>query len=310
MDSAARIQPDPSLSLTLLGTTAATIATFCSVFQLEKSSSRWRFRPKEFATNREARNNVMATQVFWQSFWYLMAFYVPFPILVSSHFIDLLPSNYHVLALMTLISPIQGFFNFLVYVRRSALSGKPRDETQHTHRSMGNKSRRFRSFMGPGTSTTSLSRFGAPASTNASVVFESSASSNPRMLIYNSNHSSVAIREATVTIDELPEDVSCSDGGDSGSEEKFYHDDGEETGDHRSGTEEDVDGQIELGIMDNPNCAPTADKFEGTESTGDGEAAAEAKTELVDKRPLDRADADVERSESFDERFDGYRSGS
>eukprot|EP00980_Cylindrotheca_fusiformis_P025764 scaffold14574_cov123-Cylindrotheca_fusiformis.AAC.1 len=98
-------------AICLTGVTVATIMLFLSVYKLERSSSRWRFAVRR-------GGDTMTAKVFWRCFWYLLAFYVPWPIYFASYFVELKERNYGFLLVLQILSPSQGFCNSLVYYQR------------------------------------------------------------------------------------------------------------------------------------------------------------------------------------------------
>eukprot|EP00523_Entomoneis_sp_CCMP467_P013385 CAMPEP_0168796444 /NCGR_PEP_ID=MMETSP0725-20121227/16765_1 /TAXON_ID=265536 /ORGANISM="Amphiprora sp., Strain CCMP467" /LENGTH=286 /DNA_ID=CAMNT_0008847573 /DNA_START=251 /DNA_END=1111 /DNA_ORIENTATION=- len=71
----------------------------------------------------------MQEQVFWRCFWYLLAFYLPWPILLVANFVELNESNYPFWVALAIFAPSQGFLNSLVYYQRS--SGATRTWVQY-----------------------------------------------------------------------------------------------------------------------------------------------------------------------------------
>lgn len=66
-------------------------------------------------------NMALTRRVFWQSFWYILAFYVTLPYLIFSHNLSF-PTRLHYevnLAFTAILAPAQGFLNSLVYFQRS-----------------------------------------------------------------------------------------------------------------------------------------------------------------------------------------------
>jgi hypothetical protein len=56
-------------------------------------------------------------QTFWQALFYLGAFYVTWPILLAAQFSEVAQDSYAWLVVVSILGPLQGFLNFLVYAR-------------------------------------------------------------------------------------------------------------------------------------------------------------------------------------------------
>eukprot|EP00980_Cylindrotheca_fusiformis_P028747 scaffold22642_cov134-Cylindrotheca_fusiformis.AAC.2 len=102
-------------AICLIGVTVATIMLFLSVYKLERSSSRWRLAVR-------SDGDSMTEKVFWRCFWYLLAFYIPWPIYFASYFVELTERNYPFWVVLQICTPSQGFFNSLVYYQRNIRS--------------------------------------------------------------------------------------------------------------------------------------------------------------------------------------------
>eukprot|EP00980_Cylindrotheca_fusiformis_P020884 scaffold7902_cov129-Cylindrotheca_fusiformis.AAC.1 len=98
-------------AICLTGVTVATIMLFLAVYKVERSASRWRFAVRR-------GGDTMTEKVFWRCFWYLLAFYVPWPVLFVSYFVELTERNYGFLLVLQIFGPSQGFFNSLIYYQR------------------------------------------------------------------------------------------------------------------------------------------------------------------------------------------------
>eukprot|EP00980_Cylindrotheca_fusiformis_P026876 scaffold17809_cov115-Cylindrotheca_fusiformis.AAC.4 len=99
-------------AICLTGVTVATIMLFRSVYKLERSSSRWRLAIHS--------SDTMTVKVFWRCFWYLLAFYVPWPMYFASFFVELTERNYGFWLMLQIFMAMQGFCNALVYYYRSS----------------------------------------------------------------------------------------------------------------------------------------------------------------------------------------------
>ena len=91
--------------------TACTIAICISVSRQQRKAMRWAMRQKGLLVSRK---------VFWQSFWYVMAFYTTLPFLLLSYYVEFRDENYiWVFVVTAMLAPLQGFMNFLVYMIRT-----------------------------------------------------------------------------------------------------------------------------------------------------------------------------------------------
>lgn len=104
------------------------------VYKKEHASARWRG-----AGAGRARNKLSA-QVFWQSFWYLMAFYLTWPaylLLQYSWAADNYFSNYGLILAAGTMVPLQGFWNFFVYIRPRQMKKATRSIRRASTRLLG-----------------------------------------------------------------------------------------------------------------------------------------------------------------------------
>jgi len=90
--------------------TVLTIHICIKVYLQQRKASKW-----------EMKHNVDLTkQVFWQSFWYVLAFYVTLPVSILAHYVEFKTMNYFWIFVVTAIFvPGQGFLTYLVYIQRS-----------------------------------------------------------------------------------------------------------------------------------------------------------------------------------------------
>ena len=99
------------LSIGIVVISSTTLSICVKVYRQQLKARRWM-----------ANNNMALTQeVFWRSFWYVMAFYVTQPILLASYYGRFDDSNIMVSLqfLVGWLAPAQGSLNALVYFRRS-----------------------------------------------------------------------------------------------------------------------------------------------------------------------------------------------
>ena len=103
------------IGVSIFVVTFATVALFLSVYRLEVAAAKWRL-------TKRSGGNSMTDQVFWRCFWYLLAFYVPFPIQFASYFVNFTEDNYPFYLALCVMVPLQGILNCLVYYQRSIAS--------------------------------------------------------------------------------------------------------------------------------------------------------------------------------------------
>ena len=106
------------ISFSVLFITACMLIVYVSVRRKSKASRKWSIG---FGTSGE-----MERRVFWQALLYTLSFYVTWPIilLVYADSVDIKVNNFWFSLLVAFVAPLQGFSNFLVYVRPRALEIK------------------------------------------------------------------------------------------------------------------------------------------------------------------------------------------
>ena len=98
------------VSVTLIVLALVTVAICHKVYQQQKKAQRWRMNQRLTLTRK----------VFWQSFWYVAAFYLTLPFVLFTFYIEFTtPEHYWLLVLAAVLAPLQGFMNTLVYFQRS-----------------------------------------------------------------------------------------------------------------------------------------------------------------------------------------------
>lgn len=98
------------VSTVLVILTAITAAICRRVYRQQKKAQRWLVR----------RNMTLTRKVFWQSFWYVMAFYATFPFLLLSYYMEFqTPDHFVIFIFAAFLTPLQGLMNSLVYFQRS-----------------------------------------------------------------------------------------------------------------------------------------------------------------------------------------------
>jgi len=105
--------PDIPVAIAIFLVTVIMSNVCWHVHKQEKASKRWRQRG-------DAPQNSLTTKVFWQSFWYLMAFYMTWPPYLALQYLwasGRAYSMYGFILYAGTVVPLQGFWNFFVYVR-------------------------------------------------------------------------------------------------------------------------------------------------------------------------------------------------
>ena len=92
------------LSIVMLGSTVFTVLVLLEVFRRERASAR-------FSTRRYQWTRA----VFWKSLLYLAAFYLTYPIMFSTFFVDVSSRVNWLFMLTSALAPSQGLWNFGVY---------------------------------------------------------------------------------------------------------------------------------------------------------------------------------------------------
>lgn len=98
------------LGLSIIAITAAMLLVYCKVRQQTAATQKWAFGISRASTMQKA--------VFFQCFFYLLAFYVTWPILFSVYLASIdINGPLGLSMLVAFVAPLQGFNNFLVYMR-------------------------------------------------------------------------------------------------------------------------------------------------------------------------------------------------
>ena len=98
------------VSATLVLLTVVTAMICYKVYQQQRKARKWMSN----------QSLALSRRVFWQSFWYVMAFYVTLPPVLLTFYIEFeSPQHYWLLVLAATLAPLQGFINTLVYFQRS-----------------------------------------------------------------------------------------------------------------------------------------------------------------------------------------------
>lgn len=113
-DNTASWWPDIPVVIAIFTATIVMGIVCWDVYKKENASARWRGGGVGRARNK------LSAQVFWQSFWCLMAFYLTWSaclVLQYSWAADNYFSNYGLILSAGTMVPLQGFWNFFVYIR-------------------------------------------------------------------------------------------------------------------------------------------------------------------------------------------------
>jgi hypothetical protein len=106
------------LSVVIVFATLMMTRIFLKVFRQER-----RVRKYSMSSQR------MSRRVFWQGFWYLACFYVSWPVVIAWIFLDdsflFSDKHFHFMCCALVMAPLQGFLNFLSYIRVRLLKSLP-----------------------------------------------------------------------------------------------------------------------------------------------------------------------------------------
>ena len=73
--------------------------------------------------SKPSKRSSLAKRVFWQSFWYVMAFFSTLPFVLVTFYIRFTtPQHYWLLVVTAVLAPLQGFMNAMIYFQRSRQS--------------------------------------------------------------------------------------------------------------------------------------------------------------------------------------------
>ena len=99
------------VSIVLIVLTSVTAVICRKVYKVQKKAQRWMV----------ARTLKVSRMVFWQSFWYVMAFYATLPFVLVSFYVDFdSPRTFWVLVGTAILAPLQGVVTALVYFQRKS----------------------------------------------------------------------------------------------------------------------------------------------------------------------------------------------
>lgn len=95
------------LGLSIIAITAAMLVVYVKVRERARASSKWTFGI--------GKANTLEKQVFWQCFFYVLAFYTTWPILFAVYLASVdIGGPYGLTMTIAFVVPLQGFNNFLV----------------------------------------------------------------------------------------------------------------------------------------------------------------------------------------------------
>jgi len=100
------------ISVVILFATVLMIKIYLNVYHQERRVQRWIVRGGTDMSYRLSR------KVFWRGFWYLVCFYVTWPVVIAIVFMEAtLYTNFGLLCAVVFLTPLQGFLNFIAYSR-------------------------------------------------------------------------------------------------------------------------------------------------------------------------------------------------
>lgn len=98
------------VGISILVITVLTAMLVCFVWKVEGKTAR---RSVTFGT-RES----LASKTLWQSIWFLLAFYIVWPVTFSTYIMPMRPDLYWWYVIAAILSPAQGFFNACIFFSR------------------------------------------------------------------------------------------------------------------------------------------------------------------------------------------------
>ena len=105
------------VSIVLFTLTASTAALCWYVNKQYGRAQRWRF-----GKSKNNKSLAITREVFWQSFWYVSAFYVTVPLMLLSYYVPFqFPRDFWIFVVTAILAPLQGLMNAMVYFYRSKL---------------------------------------------------------------------------------------------------------------------------------------------------------------------------------------------
>lgn len=116
------------VSICMLGATIATINLWCKVHSMENATA-WTRRWSPSNPQRNQEGDTLSSTVFWTSFWYLLGFWATFPFIFLMYSVRPAPDTYWMFLVASILSPLQGFWNAIVfYYRRRMVKHRRRSE--------------------------------------------------------------------------------------------------------------------------------------------------------------------------------------
>lgn len=107
------------IGFSVLCISSTMILVYCIVRRTDEASRRWRF-----GASPASKKASMRSQVFWQAILYTVSFYVTWPIMLAVYVsgADTRSNSFGFAVLVAFVAPLQGFSNFLVYIRPRMLA--------------------------------------------------------------------------------------------------------------------------------------------------------------------------------------------
>eukprot|EP00567_Pseudictyota_dubia_P008441 CAMPEP_0197439474 /NCGR_PEP_ID=MMETSP1175-20131217/6205_1 /TAXON_ID=1003142 /ORGANISM="Triceratium dubium, Strain CCMP147" /LENGTH=1214 /DNA_ID=CAMNT_0042969395 /DNA_START=77 /DNA_END=3721 /DNA_ORIENTATION=- len=97
------------LGLSIMSITTSMGLVYYGVFRQAQAAKKW---------SANSNSSRMKKEVFWQCLWYVLAFYVTWPIMFAVYLASIdIGGPYGLSVMVAFVAPLQGFSNFLVFVR-------------------------------------------------------------------------------------------------------------------------------------------------------------------------------------------------
>lgn len=115
------------IGFSIVAITSTMLMVYWSVRQTDVAARKWKMESREVSTSitttrqhqKKTKKISILTQVFWQSLLYTISFYITWPIMFAVYLAgaDARSNRFGLAATVAFVAPLQGFNNFLVYVR-------------------------------------------------------------------------------------------------------------------------------------------------------------------------------------------------
>ena len=126
-------------SISIAATSINMILVYLKVRGQYQTAQKWSLTARA-ANRQKTAGQILSDEVFWQSVLYLSAFYLSYSFIFASQFVKEVNEHYWFWILQAAITPLQGFFNFLIYIR-PRLAKHMRDKAAERARNkVGNRS--------------------------------------------------------------------------------------------------------------------------------------------------------------------------